>query len=450
MHLFRIVLTLLLSFSSLKAQNYKELLAKATHTKSDSIKLIYLFDAATRVNNISEFHAVLPDIFSLITKKYIDPSPFYLKGVQTARYKYDKLSYIPPLHFINFSKKRFFSFKTYKKLKENAPIDIANSFLTILGLSKAYENKVAQTKKIATLLTEQGAKKTSPHLILGQLYFYNSRKSEQGYNSYLKVLELDASYAPISKKIAVKLAMESAWMSMSEYTTEYIMLPTPSYYKDYDSLRVQTNLNQAVIHIDNALKLDASNSNYLKLKGDFLFATLKEDEALNNYFKAIQIDSNYAAIKRVVSMYKKNGAYQKGIDLYTKYMLPYHVFEIKLGRAYLYYLQKNYTKSLEDLNSIESTNQYNEELLLTHRYLKGANYARSKEYLKAMECLQDLDAPYYWGSLCEEFYFALALVYSKQGDVPKKKVLQLLDIALLYDNNNPEYLALKAKMEQMD
>lgn len=451
MNLLRIIVIIFFSFPNLKAQNYTELLTMIDTTKIDSIKLNYLFNASLRANNINEFHQVLPNIFLILSKKHIAPSPYYRKHPKSKTY-YAHSNLNIPL----FNKKQFFSFKTYKKLKESAPLEISRRFLELIGLQYAYQRNISKATKIAEILIEQDAKNPAPYLVLGQLYFYHSRKPDQGLSNYIKVLQLDSTYSSISKKIAVKLAMESYWLSDSEYSTEYIMLHTPSYYKDHDSARIQNNLSKAIKYIDNALRFDSSNSLYLKLKGDFLLAKLKEEEALEFYFKSIHIDSNYVAIKRVISIYKENDSYQKGIDLYTKYMLPYYKFEFKIGRAYLYYLNKNYAKSLEEIQALSFNEPFydvyypnREELKQTSKYLIGANYARSQKYLQAIRYLQDIDKPFYWGPLKEEFYFALALAYYKTNKAPKKKLLQLLNIALLFDNN-PEYLALKSKVETIE
>jgi tetratricopeptide (TPR) repeat protein len=131
------------------------------------------------------------------------------------------------------------------------------------------------------------------------------------------------------------------------------------------------NKDQALIYIDEAIKLYPDNISFLDIKAVMLYETGKIDESLDAYFKLLNIDSTlfnpYIMIGYIFENKKKN--YDKAINYYVK-SLPYATDDSLMGISFYTLGRINYNLNKMDysytyLKKAAEYDSLNLEVLIT-------------------------------------------------------------------------------------
>ncbi|MFA9213733.1 MAG: KGGVGR-motif variant AAA ATPase [Candidatus Methylacidiphilales bacterium] len=178
-------------------------------------------------------------------------------------------------------------------------------------------------------------------------------------------------------------------------------------------------------HINKAIAIDSTNSDYLKYKG-FIYYNSKEYEiALENYKKASEIDSDdFETISYIGSIYYQKRDNKKAIEFFDKIISK----NPSLIEAYVFKALALGNLSLKDeklliLNKALSIEPFNPKALNSRAdlYRERGNYSKAyQDIFLAIE--QDPDEPIYFATLAEiyaqegninEFYHNLNIAFSK-------------------------------------
>jgi len=190
-----------------------------------------------------------------------------------------------------------------------------------------------------------------------------------------KTLELQYKFIP---------ALESYKTALKYDQAPGIYYAIANIYYNIDKLQ------EAIFEVNNALKLDSDDIDYLELKGNIYYRQDNYEKAAEVYEQIVSIDSNYIyGLYFLARMYQEMKSPSKAIIIYERITdLIGFDYEV-LKRMYeIYYNYKEFDKCLEVLMYVLKLNPYDQ---LAKQQLAGL-YVRIGQFEPARKIYEELEA----------------------------------------------------------
>lgn len=171
---------------------------------------------------------------------------------------------------------------------------------------------------------------------------------------------------------------------------------------------------EALIEINNALRIKPDDQNYLELLANIYIAKKDFNKAAETYEKIIALDSNYTyGLYSLARLYQELNMPAKAIVIYEKITNSIgYDFDV-LNKMYdIYISYRNYDKAIEVLESILQLDPYNIEIkkILASHYLSGNKYPEARKIFEELYLLNPED---------KDIQTELVKIYFKQNESDK-------------------------------